>query len=380
MAREPLRRVRVAAAGREALAWAEGLDVHVPVSLLDAGALGPYVDGGVLTLPADTSSLTARFDAAARELRERAAFTPVPPTSSRLPFSYRAVPTNLRMAIARIIGRRQRRRQHEWAAFPGWPLDLSADLFADLAAAAAPRPASTATPVVLTHDLDSPEGLRNLVERFLPLEEAAGARSTSYIVPRAWPLDEGLLQAVVARGHELGIHGFDHANRTPFAPASERRQRLQAASPLIERYAMTGYRAPSLLRTRELLDDVAPLYRYDSSIPTAGGLFPVPNNGNATARPYRIGSLVELPLSLPRDGSLQFLGYTPEQSADLWMQCADRIARARGVAVLLTHCEDHFSGGPRALAAYRSFLDRISADRRFAWARAADVAAPLAHA
>src|SRR5438093_6664071 len=57
-------------------------------------------------------------------------------------------------------------------------------------------------PVVLTHDIDSPEGLKNLVARFLPLEEAVGARSTSYIVPCAWPLDHSLIAELVAR--EIG--------------------------------------------------------------------------------------------------------------------------------------------------------------------------------
>ncbi len=233
--------------------------------------------------------------------------------------------------------------------------------------------ASRATPVVLTHDIDSPEGLRNLIADFLPLEEATGARSTSYIVPCAWPLDEPLLREARSRGHHLGIHGYDDSNRTPFASAAERRARLDAARPMAERYEMVGYRSPSLLRTPELLADVAVRYRYDSSVPTSGGLFPVPNNGCASARPFRIGDLLELPISLPRDGSLRFLGHSPVEILRLWKSCADVVARASGVVVLLTHCERHFSGNAPMLDAYRGFLEWIRENPRFVWATPADV-------
>jgi peptidoglycan/xylan/chitin deacetylase (PgdA/CDA1 family) len=326
------------------LAWAEGLEFRLPAS-----------------------ALASPSEAQAQELRLRAAFTERKPASSRWPVSYQKVPAALRAMAASVIGRWQRRRASQWAAFPKWPLDLSADFLEDFSAAP-PSPFATGrTPVWLTHDIDSPEGLRNLVEMFLPLEEAAGARSTNFIVPCAWSIDHGLLASVKERGHEIGIHGYDHANRTAFADAATRRRRLNAARDLIERYNIHGYRAPSLLRTRELLRDLAALYRYDSSIPTSGGLFPVPNNGCASARPFRIEGIVEIPLSLPRDGSLRFLGHSPREIAQIWIDCAERISRSGGVVVLLTHCERRFSGNDAMLQAYRRFLDWVSASERCAW-------------
>lgn len=348
----------------ERLAWAEGLTVRLPAPL--AAGLERRRDGNG-ALAADAAALRALVPAGtAAALRERAAYTLAKPASSRLPISYRSVPTPLRMAVARAIGRWQRRRSDRWAAFPAWPLDLSADFAADLAGEPNPLPAGR-TPVLLTHDLDSPAGLRNLVDRFLAAEEAVGARSTSFVVPRAWPVDLGLLDAVRARGHEIGIHGCDHANRTPFAAPDERRARLDAARPLAERYGVQGYRAPSLLRTPELLDDLAGRYRWDSSVPTSGGLFPVPNNGCASARPFRLRGLWEIPVTLPRDGSLLFLGHRPDEILELWRACAARVAAAGGIVCLLTHCEDEFSGNPRMLDAYRRFLDFVAADGRFAF-------------
>src|SRR5262249_35574377 len=210
--------------------------------------------------------------------------------------------------------------------------------------------------VVLTNESERAEGLSNLVSSFLPIEEAAGAQSTSYIVPCAWTVDASLVGELTSRGHDVGVHGYDHSNRTPFADADERARRLDAGSDFGARHGATGYRAPSLLRTRALLRDLGPRFRYDSSIPTAGGLFPTPNNGCATARPFVLERIVELPVSLPRDGMLRFLGYRPDEIVGLWIRCAELIAKSGGVVVLLTHCERRFTGHAPMLDAYRRFV------------------------
>jgi hypothetical protein len=340
-------------------AWAACLTVRMPAAL----ALwlerqdGDWDDPGLRD--------TARR--AADDLRMRAAFTETPPVSSRLPVNYRAVPGAARRLIARAIGRWQPNREKTWSKFPGWPLDLSTDLAADIGGAATVK--FERTPVLLTHDIDSAEGLKNLLHWFLPAEEAARAHSTSYVVPCAWPLDHGLLAETLARGHEIGVHGYDHANRTPFASPEERRQRLDAGRRFGDRYGASGYRAPSLLRTAGLLAGLAPRYRYDASIPTSGGAFPVPNNGCASARPWRVGTLWEIPLTLPRDGSLRFLGHNPQAVGALWRETAATISRSGGIVSLLTHCESGFSGNPAMLATYRGFLEWLASDARFAFTR-----------
>jgi hypothetical protein len=153
------------------------------------------------------------------------------------------------------------------------------------------------------------------------------------------------------------------------------RARVEGARELKERVGAAGYRAPSLCRTRALLRELARLYDYDASIPTSGGPFPVPNNGCASARPFRVEGIWEMPLSLPRDGSLRFLGHTPEEIAALWIDCAEKIARSGGVVVLLAHCEARFSGGPEMRAAYARFLEHVAGSGRFRFARAREVVA-----
>ena len=355
---DPLLAVRVVSVGnRPRASWAGGLRVRLPASLLERnGWSRALAANGDLEIPSEPSSITA--DDVAR-LRERRAFTDVPPASARLPVNYRIVPGWMRAVVASAIGRRNRRHADRWAAFPQWPIDLSADLLEDLSDAPRQTTSASRTPVVVTHDVDSPEGLTNLVTSFLPLEESIGARSTSYIVPCAWRLDDALVAEIVARGHDVGVHGYDHSHTTPFAAPAERRRRLDAAGEFAARYSATGYRAPSLLRTRPLLRDLGARFRYDSSIPTSGGLFPTPNNGCATARPFRLEDIAELPISLPRDGVLRFLGHSPDEIVRIWIDCAELIARSRGVVVLLTHCERRFSGQPRMFDAYRRFLEYV---------------------
>ncbi len=361
-------------AEEEQLAWSEGLEVRLPRSLLDDTGLGPCVHDGILALPPDCKAerwgITTGM---VEDHRLRAAFTDERPASSRLPISYQLVPPRLRSVLASILGRIKRRSTEKWARFPAWPLDLSADFLADLAGLPPSPFASGPTPVILSHDLDSPEGLTNLVRHFLDIEEAVGARSANYIVPHSWRIDHDLLTEARDRGHEIGIHGYDHSNRTAFCDDDEMARRIDAADDLSERYGIRGYRAPSLLRTRRLLRSLARRYDYDSSIPTSGGLFPVPNNGCASARPFEVEGLMEIPLSMPRDGTLRFLGHCPEEIAAIWVRCAEGIARSGGVVVLLTHCEARFSGNDMMLAVYRRFLDFISASDGFAWSSADDV-------
>ena len=87
------------------------------------------------------------------------------------------------------------------------------------------------------------KGWRISSARFVPLEDARRAR-----VPRATSCRAPgrsitrVLAEIAARGHRVGVHGYDHSNTTPFADAGERARRLDAARPFAERYGATGYR------------------------------------------------------------------------------------------------------------------------------------------
>ena len=357
-----------------AASWADGRQVFLPETLRTAVAesISP---SGVLSLEALVAAVRPE-DASA--LRDRCAFTARPPLSARLPFSYQRVPEWARTIAARSVGALGRRRLGR-PSFPAWPLDVSVDILTDASSSASTGRANSLTPVLLTHDLDSAEGLSNLVRWFLPLEEAVGAHSTSYVVPKKFPLDYGLLDEVAGRGHELGIHGYDHSNTTSFAGDEERARRIRDGVKMLDRYKVDGYRAPSLLRTRPLLESLAGTYTYDSSIPTSGGIFPSPHNGCGTVRPYRcVGELAEIPITLPRDGSMRFLGFSPQEILEVWKKAALSAAECPGAVVcLLTHCEERFSGGEVMRRVYEDFLSFLADYRLFRFALARDIAAEV---
>jgi peptidoglycan/xylan/chitin deacetylase (PgdA/CDA1 family) len=304
------------------------------------------------------------------DLRSKRMFTLIPPLSSKMPFSYQMVPAAIRSIVARTIGRRMRTHVDGWAHFPSFPLDLSADALSDILSIEYEK--NLPTPVLLTHDIDSPEGLKNL-PFFLAEEESVGARSTNFVVPCRWKINHSLLSDIMRRGHEIGIHGFDHSNRTAFMNSSSIQERIEKMGDFISRYRVKGYRAPSLLRTPSLLQALAKSFKYDSSIPTSGGLFPVPNNGCASARIFEVEGIWEIPLSMPRDGTLLFLGLSPEQILELWIKCAEQISRSGGVIVLLTHCEKRFSGNNEMLRAYRGLLRYFKNSQRFTFKTCAEI-------
>jgi len=353
--------------GRPHISWAEGTRFAVPSELAQQWRREGWLDGGMhLTIEQNGPLIPSEW---AEWLRIRNAFTDKKPISSCLPFSYQRIPPAARRLFAGLVARAKRPFSYRWASFPGWPLDLSVDFLHDLSSVEAENTAAlTPTPVLLTHDIDSEEGFQNLTDHFLDIEESFGARSTNFIVPCAWPINFSLLEDVIRRGHHIGIHGYDHSNVTPFAAEKDRTWRLAAARHLIKRFNVMGYRSPSLLRTRPLLRDLSSRYGFDSSIPTSGGMFPTPNNGCASARPFEIDGIMALPLTLPRDGSLRFMGYSSKYILRLWMHLAHGISRARGIVVLLTHCENGFSGNPAMRSVYGRFLKHISESDRFEWA------------
>jgi hypothetical protein len=117
----------------------------------------------------------------------------------------------------------------------------------------------------------------------------AEARPIRRCASRTWPIDMAIVDDVVAHGHRMGIHGFDHSNLTPFSRPEERRIRLDAgSSPTMGLPDMSPLRCCEPKRSCRIWAADIPM--PVRSRPRAG-LFPVPNDGSATTRPYRLGDL-----------------------------------------------------------------------------------------
>lgn len=339
------------ASKRPNLLWSESRSFFLPDELvLLLKEHDHLTHDNKLVIPSDEIPLAIEY---IKELRLRGAYCKTRPISSKLPFNSQLIPPWVRTIYARLLGRISRKKVLSSELFPQWPVDLSVDFIEDLGT---PSAKSRKPYISLTHDIDSLEGLRNLVKYFLPIEEAAGFHSTNFIVPCGWKLDKGLIDEIIARGHEIGIHGYNHGTLTPFLSKPEQELRLKLGLQQFEGIGINGYRAPALIRTQSLLESVSDIFDYDSSIPTSGGAFPELGGGCATARPFKIAGISEIPLSMPRDGSLLFLGYSQDEILTIWKECFSYIAASNGVIVLLTHCENRYSGNAMMLDIYKRFI------------------------
>jgi polysaccharide deacetylase family protein (PEP-CTERM system associated) len=119
--------------------------------------------------------------------------------------------------------------------------------------------------------------------RILNLLEEHGTRATFFLL--GWVAEQrpSLVHDIVAGGHEVAIHGYDHRPITVMTP-DELREDLRRAKGIVEDltgHAVLGYRAPTYSVVRDTiwaLDVIAEEgLRYDSSIfPIAHDRYGIP--------------------------------------------------------------------------------------------------------
>jgi peptidoglycan/xylan/chitin deacetylase (PgdA/CDA1 family) len=376
--------------GDELTEFSGGAPVRVPgLRPVDGRPLfwGRTASGQAVALAAlqADGSVALAFDpeAAVARLSSQAALTSRAPISARMPFSYRRVPQPIRRVVRDALVRARNRNGGARVGFPSWPVEPSVEVLRAVYLRARqvldpslqPRaqwPDGKRFALVLTHDIDSPQG-QSVALELAAVERELGLRSAWYVVGRDWPLDHDALGALHAEGHELGLHDAHHDNRGAFMSPEQLGERLDACHQLVERYDMVGYRSPSMLRSHAMYRALLGRFAYDSSMPDTG-LLPKPN-GCATVFPVEPDGVAMLPLTLPPDGQLVGLGLDPSQVAARWIAKAEWVARVGGIAMLLTHPEPGFSAEAPMQEAYRRFLS-WAASRDDAWhALPRDVAA-----
>lgn len=142
----------------------------------------------------------------------------------------------------------------------------------------------------------------------LDLFRRKGARATFFVLGTVASSEPDLVRRIVAEGHEVGSHGWNHLPLSRKTPGEFRGETLRSFDTLsaLAGGPIAGFRAPYFgvnARTSwalELLSDAG--FAYDSSIfPIAGPRYGVPEFPRA---PVRIGlggrSIVEVPLSTVR--------------------------------------------------------------------------------
>lgn len=290
------------------------------------------------------------------------------PVHSRLPFHYHAFPRRLRFPMARLLSAGPGRAPAP-PAFPAFPLDASVEWLRGLPAAAAGRdaprwrwPEGKRYALALTHDVDSARGLR-AVERFVTMLEKHGLRGAFFVVAHHYPVDRDFLADLAARGHEIGVHGWDHRSRTPFLAPAEIDRRLAALRDWGAAFGAEGYRAPSLVTTDALFEGLGARFGYDSSVPTTEPWSLVAAaRGCCTVLPHWRGACLELPLTLPMDDKLLRIGLSPEEIARAWRGAVADVKALGGLAMLSVHTEPHLAGRADLFDAYEGLVAELAED------------------
>jgi peptidoglycan/xylan/chitin deacetylase (PgdA/CDA1 family) len=197
------------------------------------------------------------------------------------------------------------------------------------------------------------------VPRLLSLVEEYSVPGTFFVPGLTAELHPGVIEAILAAGHEVGHHSFTHRSPVGQSEAEERRE-LERGLAALDRFGVKpeGYRAPSWepsWRTAALVAEHG--LSYDSSL--AGD-----------DRPYVLetgsGELVELPVSWWLD-DWQQTAYLPPlarnqtrsapEVLELWTGEVDAYAR-HGCLYVLT-CHPFLSGRPGRVELLRGLIEHI---------------------
>jgi peptidoglycan/xylan/chitin deacetylase (PgdA/CDA1 family) len=265
------------------------------------------------------------------------------------------LPRRLQIAMRRRFARVQQR-----SAFPAWPAETALeDFFAFLFELAGPVPWIAPWPdgrewaIVLTHDVETDVGYAHM-EALCEIEEGAGYRSSFNLVPGRYRVDDADVEALKARGFEVGGHSMRH-DGLEFSSREALDTWLPEMRVHAERWDAVGFRSPSTNRVWELMPLTG--FDYDSSYPDSDPFEPTPG-GCCSWLPFFNEAQVELPVTLPQD-HLVFVILERGDEA-LWVEKASFLRERGGMALMIVH-PDYMLQQER-LDAYRRYLERFATD------------------
>ncbi len=154
-----------------------------------------------------------------------------------------------------------------------------------------------------------PHRVQANTERVLALFDEAGVKATFFTLGWVAERYPGLIRAIVAAGHELACHGYDHRRVTEQTPEAFRADVTRAKGVLedVGGVPVLGYRAASYSIGRDNLWALAVLqevgFRYSSSIyPVRHDLYGMPEAPRFAFRPDNAPGLLEIPVTTVRLG------------------------------------------------------------------------------
>ena len=293
-----------------------------------------------------------------------------------IPFHYHLIPGRIRRYIKKLTVLLQKKTANkDRLKFPSWPVETSVETIKhvfficqkllsnlDLKLQSS-WPENKKFAVVLSHDIDTTEGFRN-IDKFTRLEKRYNVRSCWFVVGQFFASYKDQLTALRQDGFEIGCHGYLHDNKLITSNRKKMRESLLKCSEMLKKLDVKGFRSPSLLRSRQLFEALEDLFLYDTSVPDTEAFLQIaPRSGCCTVFPYKIlGNLLELPITLPLDSTLLALNFKPNQIYEVWKEKIGWIKKLGGMAHIATHAESYYCGSSDMLRAYEQLLDFISKD------------------
>jgi peptidoglycan/xylan/chitin deacetylase (PgdA/CDA1 family) len=239
-------------------------------------------------------------------------------------------------------------------ALPRWylPSALFAELDANLSEAGPitmihPWPDGAEWSLVLTHDVETADGMRNVL-RLAEIEQEFGFRSAWNLVPYLYKIDCGIMRELRDRGFEIGVHGYNHDGRL-FESLRTFTHRAAAINRALGNFEAVGFRAPMVHRNLEWLQQLD--IEYDASTFDVDPFQAMPG-GVGGIWPLIAGKFVELPYTLPQDHTL--LVVHKQTDGRIWREKLDFLIHRSGMALLVTHPD--YLQTPYQLDMYRRFL------------------------
>lgn len=259
--------------------------------------------------------------------------------------------------------------------FPRWPVDFTVDtlhehfLRLSMKAMGTSRvpfiwfwPDGAPGCLVMTHDVETTLGV-GFASKLMDMDDSHGIKASFQVVPGGrYEVPDDFIQEIRRRGFELNVHDLNHDGSL----FQNHAQFLEQAAKINEHartYEVQGFRSGAMYRNQEWFEEFEIL--YDMSVPNVAHLEPQ-HGGCCTVMPYRIGEILELPLTMTQDYSLfQIMG---DYSIELWKKECSQILGRNGLVSFIVHPD--YLLEQRAQKVYLDLLDYLSSLRaeRKLWA------------
>jgi hypothetical protein len=250
-----------------------------------------------------------------------------------------ALPRSLQLWMRR----RHARHRQRFASRLAWPIDplfvaiaeaylaLRVERSPDVCLSVRPRwPEAFVAAASVTHDVEGVTGQARCRE-VMALERRMGVRSSFNFVAERYPVDYALLDEMRADGFEVGLHGIKHDGRK-FSSRRVFEERLRLLRHYRDQWRVVGFRSPATHRRWSWMHELP--FDYDSSYPDTDPFEPIPG-GCASPWPFMIGSVVELPVTMPQDHTLWEILQLP--ALPVWLKKLEWLRHCGGLATIIVH-------------------------------------------